>query len=37
LSLIVMDGRDVTGVAKRVKGFGLWHRVILYENISLDG
>ncbi|MBM3502577.1 MAG: hypothetical protein FJX65_01770 [Alphaproteobacteria bacterium] len=37
LSITVMDGKDITGVAKRVRGFGLWHRVVLYENISVDG
>jgi len=37
LGLFLFDGVDITGVAKRVKGFKNWNRAVLYEGISIDG
>ncbi|MSO64457.1 MAG: ABC transporter substrate-binding protein [Alphaproteobacteria bacterium] len=37
LALFLFDGFDITGVAKRVKGYKNWNKVIHYEHMSVDG
>jgi len=37
LGLYLFDGVDITGVAKRVRGFKNWNRSLHYEAMSLDG
>lgn len=37
LALFLFEGFDVTGVAKRVKGYKNWNKVIHYEAMSVDG
>ena len=34
LSIAVLNGKDIFGVAKRVQGFTNWNRVLVYENMS---
>ena len=37
MALFLFEGFDITGVAKRVKGYKNWNKVIHYENMSIDG
>lgn len=37
LALFLFDGFDITGVAKRVKGYKNWNKVIHYEAMTVDG
>lgn len=36
LAMPIIDGVDITGVAKRVKGFQNWGRIVVYENMTLQ-
>ena len=37
MALPLYDGFDITGVAKRVKGYKNWNKIIHYEAMSVDG
>jgi peptide/nickel transport system substrate-binding protein len=37
LALPVIEGADVTAVAKRIKNFKNWSRVVVYEDMTIDG
>lgn len=37
LSIPILLGKDIFGMSKRVKGFTNWNRILVYENMSLDG
>lgn len=37
MALPLSDGFDVTGVAKRVKGYTNWNKILHYEAMSVDG
>jgi len=37
MALVLNEGFDITGVAKRVRGYKNWNKIIHYENMAVDG